>query len=61
MTPRSLIPIGAIAVAGLMVWLTLRGEEQLAGVVVLGFLTLCYFIWRACQNRKSGDGTIKND
>src|SRR5438093_938241 len=40
MTTRSLIPLAAIAVMASMVWLTLQGEEQLAAVVVLGFLTM---------------------
>ena len=33
----------------------------LSGPPWLGFLTLCYFIWRAYQKRKPVDGTIKND
>ena len=41
MTTRSLIPLVGTLLAGMLTWLTLQGEEQLAAVVVLGFLTLC--------------------
>jgi len=33
----------------------------LSGPPWLGFVTLCYFIWRVNQNRKSVDGTTEND
>ena len=56
--------IGLFALAGVLIstwWVPSFHVSLLAGLPWLVFLTLCYFIWRACKNRKSDDGTIKYD
>ena len=54
--------MGLLALLGVLVstwWVPDFHVSLLAGPPWLAFLTLCYFIWRAYQNRKSGAGTEK--
>src|SRR5215468_8653083 len=54
--------IGLLALLGVLAstwWVPDFHVSLLAGPPWLAFLTLCYFIWRAYQNRKSGGGTEK--
>jgi len=54
--------IGLLALLGVLIstwWVPDFHVSLLAGPPWLAFLTLCYFIWRAYQNRKSGGGTEK--
>jgi len=44
MSARHLVPIVGVAIAGLMVWMTMGGEEPLAGIVVFGALAICGII-----------------
>jgi len=50
-----------LTVLGSTWWVPNFHVSLLAGPPWLAFLTLCYFIWRASKNRKSGDGTIKHE
>lgn len=56
--------IGLLALLAVLAstwWVPDFHVSLLAGPPWLAFLTLCYFIWRAYQTRKSGDGTIKHE
>ena len=56
--------LGLAALLGVLLstwWVPDFHVSLLSGPPWLGFLTLCYFIWRAYRNRKSVDGTIEND
>jgi amino acid transporter, AAT family len=50
-----------LAVLGSTWWVPDFHVSLLAGPPWLAFLTLCYFIWRAHQSRKSGTGTTKHE
>ena len=56
--------IGLAALVGVLLstwWVPDFHVSLLSGPPWLGFVTLCYFIWRIYQNRKSVDGTTEND
>src|SRR2546430_11650865 len=56
--------LGLAALLGVLLstwWVPDFHVSLLSGPPWLGFVTLCYFIWRAYRNRKSVDGTIEND
>jgi amino acid transporter, AAT family len=53
--------VALLAVLGSTWWVPNFHVSLLAGPPWLAFLTLCYFIWRAHQTRKSGTGTMKHE
>jgi len=53
--------LALLAVLGSTWWVPAFHVSLLAGPPWLAFLTLCYFIWRAYQNRKPGNGTMKHE
>jgi L-asparagine transporter-like permease len=58
----SLLGLAAlICVLGSTWWMPDFHVSLLAGPPWIAFLTLCYFIWRVFQTRKSNAGTMKNE
>ncbi len=53
--------LALLTVLGSTWWVPDFHVSLLAGPPWLAFLTLCYFIWRAHQKSKSGDGTMKHE